>query len=287
MVKRSDILSLWKSCLTVLGLFLLAVCLLVVPDSCKNKAKNGVQQRQEEQGNPKKAEFVEDLELADFSFSDISGFFLGEINDQPYALCIETADKSKVTGKYYRIDTLESSVAPIRFKLLRETNGHRLVAGSANDPITFSISADSSAILGTITTQGKQAKTLRISFKYHAAPACREIKSTRYREPKYDFTKTSDVKYGTAKGFWTSYPMENDINFKRLSFANNFSPTSTAVSRYASISSTIAPSAISTQVRRLVTRMWSTRSALRTIIELPNKRRRDYATQISPLHYLL
>ncbi len=216
MVKKSDILSHLRSRMTVLWLFLLAVCLLVVPDSCKNKAKNGVQPRQEELGKPKTAEFVEDLELADFSFSDISGFFIGEINDQPYALCIETADNSTVTGKYYRIDTLESSVSPIRFKLLRETNGHKLVAGSLNDPVTFSIAADSSAILGTITTQGKQAKTFQISFKHYAAPACREIKSTRYREPKYDFTKTSDVKYGTAKGFWTSYPMEDDTNYTRM-----------------------------------------------------------------------
>ena len=202
--------------MTILKLFLLAVCLLVVPDSCKHKAKDGVQPRQDETGRPKDAGFVEDLELADFSFSDIKGFFLGEINDQPYVLCIETADKSKVCGKYYRIDTLESSVSPIRFKLLRESNGHRLVAGSSNDPATFSISADTSAILGTIVTQGQQAKTLRISFKHYTAPDCREIKSTRYREPKYNFTKTSDIQYGKAKGFWTSYPMEDDTNYTKM-----------------------------------------------------------------------
>lgn len=216
MVKKSDILSHWRSCMTVLGLFLLAVCLLIVPDSCKHKAKYGVQPRQEELDKPKKAEFVEDLELADFSFSDISGVFIGEINDQPYALCIETADRSKVTGKYYRIDTLESSVPPVPFKLLRERDGHRLVVGSASDLVTFSISADSSAILGTLTTQGEQSKTFRISFKHYAPPVYREIKSTRYREPKYNFTKTPDIQYGTAKGFWTSYPMEDDTNYTRM-----------------------------------------------------------------------
>ena len=202
--------------MTVLWLFLLAVCLLVVPDSCKQKAKNGDQTRQEELDKSKKAEFVEDLELADFSFSNIKGLFIGELNDQPYILCIETADKSKVTGKYYRIDTLESSVPSVPFKLLRESDGHRLVAGSANDPVTFSISADSSAILGTITTKVKQANKFRISFKRYVSPPYREIKSTRYREPKYNFTQTSDVKYGTAKGFWTSYPMEDDTNYTKM-----------------------------------------------------------------------
>lgn len=199
-------------------MILLVVCLLVVPDSCKHKTKDGVQPRQSETNTPTKTEFVEDLELADFSFSNIKGLFIGDINDQPYILCIETADKSKVTGKYYQIDALESSVHPVHFKLLRESDGHRLVAGSANDPVTFSISADSSAILGTITTQGKQAKTFQISFKHYAAPLYREIKSTRYREPQYNFTKTSDVRYGTAKGFWTSYPMEDDTNYTRMIF---------------------------------------------------------------------
>ena len=216
MVKRSDILSHWRSCMTVLGLLFLAVFLFIVPASCKNKTKNRVQPRQEELDKPKEAEFVDNLELADFSFSNIKGFFLGEINDQPYALCIETADKSKVTGKYYRIDTLESSIPPVPFKLLRERDGHRLVAGSVNELVTFSIAADSAAILGTINTQGEQANTFRISLKHYVSPPYREIKSTRYREPKYNFTKTSDVKYGTAKGFWTSYPMEDDTNYVRM-----------------------------------------------------------------------
>ena len=164
MRKRSDISSLLKRILSVLALVLLTGILIMVPVSCKNKAKDGNRSRQEEAGGADETEFVNNLEDVDSMFFQAKGYFLGKIDNRACILSVETADKSGVIGKYYRIDTLKSSARPIHFKLLREGNQYRLVTDSINSLATFSIAAGSSAILGTITTQDKPGKTYRIDF---------------------------------------------------------------------------------------------------------------------------
>ena len=216
MRKRSDISSLLKRILSVLALVLLTGILIMVPVSCKNKAKDGNRSRQEEAGGADETEFVNNLEDVDSMFFQAKGYFLGKIDNRACILSVETADKSGVIGKYYRIDTLKSSARPIHFKLLREGNQYRLVTDSINSLTTFSIAAGSSAILGTITTQDKPGKTYRIDFKHYSAPKFTVPASDRYLKPQYNFSLLSDVQYGKAKGFWTSYPMENDINFTKV-----------------------------------------------------------------------
>ena len=218
MVIHSDISTFWRRWLSVLYIVLLTGCLLFVPESCKHKKNDKGETPQEMVAESSEAEFVDDLEHVNFSFSRVKGYFLGKIDGNAYVLSIEKANKSMVSGKYYRIDTLESNAHPERFKLLRTDDGYRLVAGAIDSPVTFSISADSTAILGFITTLGDEGRQYQLAFEHYRAPAFREAKSTRYREPQYTFTKTPDILYGKAKGYWTSYPMEDDTNYVRMIF---------------------------------------------------------------------
>ena len=218
MVIHSDISTFWRRWLSVLYIVLLTGCLLFVPESCKHKKNDKGETPQEMVAESSEAEFVDDLEHVNFSFSRVKGYFLGKIDGNAYVLSIEKANKSMVSGKYYRIDTLESNARPERFKLLRTDDGYRLVAGAIDSPVTFSISADSTAILGSITTLGDEGRQYQLAFEHYRAPAFREAKSTRYREPQYTFTKTPDILYGKAKGYWTSYPMEDDTNYVRMIF---------------------------------------------------------------------
>lgn len=216
MVKKAGISSFRERLFSLLYMVALTGCLLVVSNSCKNKAKDKGKTQIEEVGEAGSVGFVEDLEYADFSFSKVKGYFWGKIDGRLCVLSIESANKTKVTGKYYPIDSLANSAVPVPFKLLKDNDGYRLVAGATNEQATFSISADSTAILGTITTLGEQGKTHQISFQHYKAPAFSDPKSSRYRKPQFTYTMTSDVQYGQAKGFWTSYPMENDINFTKV-----------------------------------------------------------------------
>ena len=216
MVKKADISSFRARLLSLLYMVTLTGCLLFVSNSCKNKAKEKGKTPQEQVEGTMNGGFVEDLEYADFSFSQVKGYFLGKIDERLCVLSIESANKTKVTGKYYPIDSLSGSAAPVPFKLLKESDGYRLVAGTTNDLATFSISADSTAILGTITTLGGKGRTHQLSFQHYKASSLREPKSSRYRKPQFTYSLLSDVQYGKAKGFWTSYPMENDINFTKV-----------------------------------------------------------------------
>lgn len=217
MVNHSDISSFRTRLLSLLYMVTLTGCLLFVSNSCKNKAKDKGETPQEQaEGMTTAGEFVEDLEYADFSFSKVKGYFLGEIDGRLCVLSVESASKTRVTGKFYPIDSLSGSASPESFKLQKESDGYRLVAGTINDKVTFSISADSAAILGTITTLGAQGRVHRLSFQHYKAPAFCERQSTRYRKPQFSYSVLADVQYGKAKGFWTSYPMENDINFTKV-----------------------------------------------------------------------
>ena len=216
MARQSGISTWWKRLLSVLMLVVLTGCLLFVFDSCKRKAKDNGGFSDEQICESTNRGFVKDLEHANFSFSQSEEYLLGDIDGNPCVLSIDSADKTKVTGKYYLIDSLSNKTDPVPFKLQKEDDSYRLIADSTNDLVTFSISIDSAAILGTITILDEQEVTHQISFKPYKAPTFREPKSSRYRKPEFSYTKTSDVQYGKAKGFWTSYPMENDINFTKV-----------------------------------------------------------------------
>ena len=202
--------------LSLLYMVTLTGCLIFVANSCKNKAKDNGKAPQEQVEGSANGGFVEDLEHVNFSFSKSKEYFFGKLDSTTCVLSIDSADKTKVTGKYYLIDSLSNSASPVTFKLLKEDDGYRLITDSTTYPVTFSISTDSADIVGTITILGEQEKTHHIDFKRHKAPAFREHQSNRYRKPQYTYSVIPNVQYGKAKGFWTSYPMENDINFAKV-----------------------------------------------------------------------
>lgn len=218
MVNYSNISPFWRWFWTILTLVILTGCLCFGIHSCKRKTKDKGSLPKEVVEKPAGVEFVESLEYADFSFARVKGYFLGDVNGNACILSIESAGKTKVNGNYYLIDSMSNSAAPVPFKLLKENDGYRFIAGALNEMVTFSISADSSAILGTITTLGNRDDVYRLAFKQYQEPVFREAKSTRYREPQCTFTKIPDIQYGKAKGFWTSYPMEDDTNYTKMIF---------------------------------------------------------------------
>jgi poly(3-hydroxybutyrate) depolymerase len=82
----------------------------------------------------------------------------------------------------------------------------------------FTVTIDTAAISGTITTLGEDSRKHPFAFQRYHKPAFREATSTRFREPQYTYTKIPDIQYGKAKGFWTSYPMEDDNNYTKMIF---------------------------------------------------------------------
>lgn len=196
----------------------LAVIFTVGFGSCKNRGRDKVDS-QEEVANirPDSAGVVitglEKLNLAKVNTRD---YFLGEIDGQPYVLKLESVTKTQVTGKFYPIDSTQSTLSPAAFTVLRIDSSYVLSYRKKSSPVKFTVSIDTAAISGTVTILNDNNREHRLAFKRYRAPLFREAKSTRYREPQYTFTKTPDVQYGKAKGYWTSYPMEDDTNYTKM-----------------------------------------------------------------------
>lgn len=198
----------------------LVVLLTSVLDSCKNRGHDKTVDRTEATSTCPDSTGVDITELEQFDFIKVNthDYFLGEIDGQPCVLKIDSAASAQIQGKFYPIDSTNNTVSPTAFTIRPGDNAYLFSYSGKSLPVHFSITFDPAAISGTITTIGEEGHEHRFAFDRYRKPAFQEAKSTRYREPQYTFTKIPDIKYGTAKGFWTSYPMEDDTNYTKMIF---------------------------------------------------------------------
>lgn len=144
-------------------------------------------------------------------------YFLGKVNGRPCVLKLDFASSTQIQGKFYPIDSTRNTVSPTAFTIRPGDNAYLFSYNGKSVPVEFTITFDPAAISGTITTLGEESRKHQFAFDRHREPAFQEATSTRYREPQYSFTKIPDVQYGHAKGFWSSYPME-DENYTKMIF---------------------------------------------------------------------
>ena len=196
----------------------LVVLLTGMLESCKKRGRDKQEERTEITGIPadSAATKITQLEQLDLVKINTKDYFLGEIDGNPYVLKLNSAGKTQVQGKFYLIDSTQSTLSPIAFSLQRADSSYVLSYRGMSTPVRFSLLIDAAAISGTLTTLGDDNSEHKLAFKRYKAPTFREAKSTRYREPQYTFKKTSDVQYGKAKGFWTSYPSEDETNYTKI-----------------------------------------------------------------------
>ena len=161
---------------------------------------------------------ITELKQLDFIKVNTRDYFLGKIDGQPYVLKIESATSTKIQGKFYPIDSTQSTASHTPFTIRPNDSAYVLLYNKKEVPVLFAISIDTASISGTITTLGKENRKHQFAFDRYRSPDFREAKSTRYRKPQYSFTKVPDIQYGKAKGFWTSYPMEDDNNYTKMIF---------------------------------------------------------------------
>ena len=220
MAKRSDIAPLRARLLSVLYMVALTGCLLFVANSCKNRDKGNLPQEEQTgtTGNLSDSSAISITQLDQLNLSKVNtkDYFLGEIDGKPYVLKLKSADGTQVQGKFYPIDSTRSTVAPVAFTIQCTDSVYTLSCRGKSSPVRFAIVIDSAAISGAVTTLGDDNCEHRLAFRRYRAPVFSEAKSIRYREPQYPFTKVTNIQYGKAKGFWTSYPAEDESNYAKI-----------------------------------------------------------------------
>ena len=186
--------------------------------SCKNRGRDKQKSQTEAPdsrsgGSGAEITGFEQLNLADVNTRD---YFLGKIDGQPYVLKFGSASDTQIQGELYPIDSTQSTATPTAFCIERNDSAYVLSYGQISVPIRFTVNLDQTAVSGTITTLGGDTHEYSFAFKRYKAPAFRKTKSTRYQEPQYTFKKVSDILYGKAKGYWTSYPMEDEGHYTKI-----------------------------------------------------------------------
>ena len=160
---------------------------------------------------------ITELEQFDCIKVNTLDYFLGEVDGQPCVLKLDFASSTQIQGKFYPIDSTRNTVSPIAFTIRPGDNAYLFSYKGKSVPVQFTITFDPESISGTITALGEESRKHQFAFDRHREPDFQEVTSTRYREPQYPFTKIPDVQYGHAKGFWSSYPME-DENYTKMIF---------------------------------------------------------------------
>ena len=200
--------------------FLFAVFLTVGLGACKNRGRDKTKNREEtvQISSDDTAIEVTGFEQLNLTKVNTRDYFVGKIDGQSYVLKLETATKKQIVGKIYPFDSIQSTVSPTSFTILRNDSTYVLTYDKQSLPVKFAVTIDTAVISGIVTVLSEKEQEHRFAFGCYHAPAFREAMSTRYREPQSTFTKHSDIRYGKAKGFWTSYPMEDDTNYTKMIF---------------------------------------------------------------------
>ncbi len=201
-------------------LFLTLVVLFTgVLGSCKNRGHDKSAEQTETSNTCPDSTGVDITELEQFDCikANTLDYFLGEIDGHPCVLKLDSTTSTQIQGKFYPIDSTRNAVSPTAFTIRHGDNAYLFSYNGRSVPVRFTISFDPAAISGTITTLGEESRGHSFAFDRHRKPPFQEAKSTRYREPQYTFTIIPDIQYGQAKGFWTSYPME-DENYTKMIF---------------------------------------------------------------------
>ncbi len=225
MRNRSDILPSWERFLSVFFFISLMRCVHFVhcqpsvSDSYKQngKSKAANHHLKIEKVATDKAAVADDPKDLCFPVILTKGYMVGKIDDLSYVIYTENVNNDEVNGKYYLIDYQKSTFTPQPFQLLREQNGKfRLITPNINSHVTFTLSDDSVSLSGILTFAAIPDDKHRVTFQRYTEPELVGQNSTLYQEPRFSFHQISDLSYGKAKGYYTSYPTEDESHFGRL-----------------------------------------------------------------------
>lgn len=141
-------------------------------------------------------------------FADNNKILLGGIGDTQVAVFISSSSSASISGYSYIINGNDNDTVAFRLK----TKNSKLIFeqnGIIKKIKIKDIKTDDDEISGVIKTGLFSVKTF--SFKPHKMPEYQEFDSRRYNNALFDVNIIKDVKYGNAKGYWTTSGYDYDI----------------------------------------------------------------------------
>lgn len=138
-----------------------------------------------------------------------SGILLGNIDDDKLAVFLSSTTAASISGHSFVIDGNDNDTIAFHLNL----NGLKVVFdqnGKSKKYKIVELNTDENEISG-IVKSGLFSKK-KFCFKPYNMPIFKEFDSQRYDKALFDIDKISNVKYGSANGYWTSSGYDYDIN---------------------------------------------------------------------------
>ena len=202
-------------------LLLELVALVFMVSICQPRSKDRAEKEQQVLKHTRDAVHVTEDSSPDFSKLDTAHFYYGLINDDAYFYKINKLTARSCSGFYCPLDSSTQWLESESFTIEFDKNSVYFVSKGRRIPLEFDIVLDSLSVTGSfkIVSPDPFPDDNHLVFRRFQEPSFQICKSKRFSQEFLDVKVLKDIQYGQAKGFWTSYQM-NDTKFVKMLLKN-------------------------------------------------------------------
>ena len=146
---------------------------------------------------------------------DTAHYYYGMVEDSCFYFKINTLEDNSISGYYYPVgksiwlDGVPFSIAYVKKK-------YHFLSNNGDKEFRFKVSFDTESISGEFATDLAGLNTQSFFFEPYMEIPFKEYRSKRFKEDMFPVEVVNNVVYGKAKGYWTSYPMNDSKYLKML-----------------------------------------------------------------------
>lgn len=211
-MEKNNCIQLVKRYAKILSICILSIFLW---SCCASKQQQGDKAKQNQESPIDNSKKRPQNPLAPISLPDDirqGTPYLGEVDGKTILLEFEKVSKKKYEGTYYFIDNQEEGKRE-RFSVAVQHK--KLLAEFRQQQHTYT-SVEIDASDGGFLFVGKEKKVQHtVRFSEYGVPGFRTFPN-RYREEIFNYKIIKNVKYGTARGYWTDKKIPTEKYFKEI-----------------------------------------------------------------------
>ncbi len=194
-------------------LILLGAVLLTFA-SCKRHQDAASKQIGKNKPSKEAVTYTED-QVVDFQKIDTAYYYYGMVEDSCFYFKINKTEKNKVSGHYYPVGN-SAWLEAVPFTISYQNKKYFFESGDIKKNVEFSITIDTASLYGEFLTTPMGFSSRPIYFERYYEPAFTEYETKRFRDSICQVEVKQDVGYGSSKGYWCSYPMNDSKYLKML-----------------------------------------------------------------------
>ncbi|MBQ3750500.1 MAG: alpha/beta hydrolase [Bacteroidales bacterium] len=181
--------------------------------ACKRN-QDAASEKIKERKHSKEAVTITESESFDIGKIDTAYYYYGLLEDSCFYFKVNAADQQTISGHYYPVDG-SVWLEAVPFTISYRDKKYYFKANGEEKSIRFSVTIDTSSFFGEFSTDPAGLLTRSFFFERYYEPKYQDFATKRFKESIFQAQVKPDVVYGTAKGYWCSYPM-NDTKYLKM-----------------------------------------------------------------------